>query len=258
MVGGSGRIGTLVLRALAERGYAAESLSRRSGFDLQRSSPADLTRALADTDVVVDCSDAPDRRSATFESSARTLAEAAASACVTNLVLISIIGVDRPSLKPMSYYQGKLAQERTLAAGTVPVSIVRSTQWYGFADQVYPSVRLGGTRLGLAPVMRMQPVSGGAVAARLADAALNPFPGQVVELAGPAIMSLADLIRRIWRARGQEARVVQLPTPGLKGFTDGALLPGPGAEIDTTTIEQWVGAMSQCHRPEPRDGGVTP
>ena len=129
----------------------------------------DLTRALAGVDVVVDCSDATDRKVTTFESSARSLAEAAARAGVKHLVLVSIVGVDRPSLKSMSYYQGKLAQERALTAGTVPVSIVRSTQWFGFADQVYPSVRLAGGLWGLAPAMRMQPVSGEAVAARLAD-----------------------------------------------------------------------------------------
>jgi uncharacterized protein YbjT (DUF2867 family) len=88
--------------------------------------------------------------------------------------------------------------------------------------------------------MRMQPVSGEAVAARLADAAFEPLPGQRLELAGPEVMSLADLIRRVWRARGQLARVAQVPIPGLKGFTDGALLPGPDAEIDSTTIAQWV------------------
>jgi uncharacterized protein YbjT (DUF2867 family) len=233
-------MGTLVLRALTDRGCAATALSRRTGFDLQRSDPRDLTRALAQTDVVVDCSDAPDRRVATFDSSARALADAAARAGVGHLVLISIVGVDRPSLKGMSYYQGKLGHERALAAGTVPVSIVRSTQWYAFADQVYPSLPLGGSRFGLAPAMRMQPVANDAVARRLAAAALTPLPGQRLELAGPEVMSLADLIRRVWRARGQLARVAQVPIPGLKGFTDGALLPGPDAEIDSTTIAQWV------------------
>ena len=244
VVGGSGRLGTLAVRALAERGAVAASISRRTGFDLQRSSMDDLTRALAGVDVVVDCSDATDRKVTTFESSARSLAEAAARAGVKHLVLVSIVGVDRPSLKSMSYYQGKLAQERALTAGTVPVSIVRSTQWFGFADQVYPSVRLAGGRWGLAPAMRMQPVSGEAVAARLADAAFEPLPGQWLELAGPEVMSLADLIRRVWRARGQQARAAQVPIPGLKGFTDGALLPGADAEIDPTTIEQWVASSS--------------
>ena len=42
----------------------------------------------------------------------------------------------------------------------------------------------------------------------------------------------------------QQARVAQVPIPGLKGFTDGALLPGPDAEIDPTTIEQWVASSS--------------
>lgn len=81
---------------------------------------------------------------------------------------------------------------RALAAGAVPLSVVRSTEWYGFADQVYPSVRMGDRRFGLAPAMRMQPVAAGAVAVRLADAALNPVPGPRVALAGPEVMARPD------------------------------------------------------------------
>lgn len=241
VVGGSGRLGARVIRALAARGVSTVPLSRRSGFDLTRSGPDLLARDLAGCDAVIDCSDAADRRPATFEASAAALAMAAGRAGVRQLVAVSIVGIDRPGLRRMGYYQGKLAQERALAAAAMPVAIVRSTQWFGFADQASAGVDLGRFgRLNLAPAMRMRPVSLDAVAERLARAALDGLHQGRIELAGPELMRLAELVRRVWRARGVRARVAQLPIPGIPGFADGSLLPGTRAEIDPTTVEAWV------------------
>lgn len=242
VIGGSGRMGARVFGALRERGASAVSLSRRTGFDLRLSRPDVLARALDGVDAVIDCSDAADRRVATFAASAAALAEAAGRAGAGRLVVVSIVGIDRPGLARMSYYRGKLAQESALAAGPVPVTVVRSTQWYGFADQVYAALPLGRLgRAGLAPRMRMQPVAGDAVAVRLAEVALEGSPDARIDLAGPEPMTLAELVRRLWRARGAKARVAQVTIPGLPGFTDGSLLPGPDAEIDPATVEEWVG-----------------
>ncbi len=241
VVGGSGRLGARVVRALAERDASALALSRRTGFDLSRSDPDQLARALDGCDAVIDCSDAADRKPSTFEASAAALAVAAGRAGLRRLVAVSIVGIDRPGLARMGYYQGKLAQERALGAAAVPVGIVRTTQWFGFADQASAGVdlwRFG--RLNLAPTMRMQPVSIDAVAERLARAALDGIPEGRIELAGPEPMSLAALVRRVWRARGVRARVAQLPIPGIPGFADGSLLPGSDAEIDPATVEDWV------------------
>jgi uncharacterized protein YbjT (DUF2867 family) len=241
VVGGFGRMGAQVLRVLGQRGVSAVPVSRRTGFDLRRSGPAALAGALDGADAVIDCSDSAGGRVATFAAPATALAEAAGRAGAGRLVVVSIVGIDRPGLARMSYYQGKLAQEAALAEGQVPVTVVRSTQWYGFADQVYASVPLGPAgRAGLAPRMRMQPVSGRAVARRLVRAALDDaVPGRV-ELAGPEPMTLVELVRRIWRARGVRAWTAEVPIPGLPGFTDGSLLPGPDAEIDPATVEHWV------------------
>lgn len=86
------------------------------------------------------------------------------------------------------------------------------------------------------------PVAGFAVARRLASAVLTLSEPGKVEVAGPEPMTLADLIRRVGRARGVPARVLSVPVPGLRGSADGSLLPGPDAERDLTTVEDWAGA----------------
>ena len=236
-------MGAQVVRALTEHGASAVPLSRRTGFDLSCSSREDLLRALDGVDAVIDCSDAADRKPATFAAAATVLAEAAGTAGVARLALVSIIGVDRPGLARLGYYQGKLAQERALAAGTVPVTVVRTAQWYEFADMMFRALPLGPLgRFGAAPLMRMQPVAGFAVARRLASAVLTLSEPGKVEVAGPEPMTLADLIRRVGRARGVPARVLRGPGPGRRGVADGSLLPGPDAERDLTTVEDWAGA----------------
>ena len=116
MIGGSGRMGAQVVRAVIERGASARPLSRRMGFDLRKSSPDDLARGLDGVDAVIDCSDVG-RTSAIFAASAAALAEAAGRVGAERLVAVSILGIDRPGLARMSYYQGKRAQEAALAAG---------------------------------------------------------------------------------------------------------------------------------------------
>ncbi len=98
VVGCSGRLGARVVRVLAEQGAAAVALSRRNGFDLSRSDPDQLARALDGCDAAIDCSGAGDRKPATFEAFSAALAVAAGRAGVGQLVAVSIVGIDRPGL----------------------------------------------------------------------------------------------------------------------------------------------------------------
>jgi hypothetical protein len=56
-------------------------------------------------------------------------------------------------------------------------------------------------------------------------------------------MRMAELLRAVSAARGRAARVIELPLPGGFGraLRDGAVLPGPEAQIDPVTVEEWLG-----------------
>ena len=53
---------------------------------------------------------------------------------------LSIVGIDHV---PSGYYQGKLLQERLVAEGEVPWTILRATQFHEFAEQALGYVRIG-------------------------------------------------------------------------------------------------------------------
>src|SRR5690606_9701734 len=103
-----------------------------------------------------------------FSTAAANLAAAAARAGVSRIVVLSIVGVDRI---PFGYYEAKLAQEVTLRAGAVPVTVLRATQFHEFADQ---NLRRVPGPVALIPRMRMRPVASSEVADDLVRLALSP------------------------------------------------------------------------------------
>src|SRR5215831_7631918 len=85
-----------------------------------------LATALAGCDAVVDASNSSSRKPAgILVDGSRRLLEAEAAAGVKHHVCVSIVGCDQVS---MSYFRVKAEQERVVGQGTVPWSIVRSTQ----------------------------------------------------------------------------------------------------------------------------------
>jgi uncharacterized protein YbjT (DUF2867 family) len=238
VVGGTGLAGTGTVMALREGGHEAVVLARSTGVDVMTGNG--LTDALRGVDVVVDTSNVAAARTgpatAFFEATARNLTAAAAAAGVGHIVALSIVGIDRV---PLGYYRGKLAQERALAASSVPVSILRATQFHEFPAQ-YLDRRRG--QWVFLPRWEVQPVAVrevGALLARLATGA----PVAMTELAGPRVENMADLVRQVVAARGQRRRVVQARLPGKLGralATGGSVPDRPGVR-GTQTFGEWLG-----------------
>src|SRR5262245_47286162 len=111
VIGGSGLIGTKVVKKLTERGHEALAASPKTGVDT--TTGRGLAEALAGAAVVVDVSNAPSWEDAAvlafFENSARNLARAEREAAVRHHVALSVVGTDR--LQENGYFRAKLAQE---------------------------------------------------------------------------------------------------------------------------------------------------
>jgi uncharacterized protein YbjT (DUF2867 family) len=77
----------------------------------------------------------PDQESATafFTAAARNLHEAGARAGVQRMVVVSIIGCDRFTA---GYSAAKVAHERAMLSGPIPVRILRAAQFHEFVAQL--------------------------------------------------------------------------------------------------------------------------
>lgn len=239
VAGGTGTVGRYVVEAGRQAGHDLRTLSRRSGVDV--CTGVGLWKALQGVDVVIDTTNAgtTQRAKATmfFTEVARQLQTAAEAQGVGRLVALSIVGLER--VRGFGYYEAKLAHEAALAAGPLPVSIVRATQFHEFPAQILSRGGMGP--LALVPIMRIRPVAARAVGEALVGIATDPAAA-TIEIAGPEEKDLVPLARSIIRKRRTRKLVVPLRVPGDAGraMRTGGLLPSPGAYIIGPTFEEWL------------------
>lgn len=240
VAGGTGVAGTYVVEAARTDGHDVVALSRRTGVDVVTGDG--LARALSGAEVVVDALNVgtTDRRRATefFVRTTRNLQQAAASAGVARIVLLSIVGIDR--VPGFGYYAAKLAQEDEATKGPLPVTVVRATQFHEFAAQILGRMRLG--RLALVPTMRIQPVAARSLGRCLVEVATGPEGSGRLEVAGPEAVPLVDLARQTATRGGRRTLVLPLPVPGRTGkaLRHGALLAGPDARVIGPGPSEWL------------------
>jgi uncharacterized protein YbjT (DUF2867 family) len=239
VAGASGRAGRHVVDLLAAGGHDAVAISRTHGVDVI--SGEGLAEALTGVEVVIDVATgpSPDEQPATefFVTATRNLHEAGARAGVQRIVVASIIGTDRFS---GGYGAAKLAHERAMQAGPIPVRILRASQFHEFVEQLVQ----WGTQGDVAYVQRMrtQPIAARAFAQGLIDLALAPDGAPLSEIAGPREENLAEMARLLVARRGTALRIEEQSDPNDPVFENGGLLPGPDATLAGPTFTEWLDA----------------
>jgi uncharacterized protein YbjT (DUF2867 family) len=239
VIGGSGRVGSNVVRRLGAQGHDAVAASPATGIDTITGEG--LADVMLGADVVVDVANAPvwddDAVREFFETSTRNLLAAERDAGVGHHLALTIVGAER--LPGSGYLRAKVAQEAEIESGTVPFTILRATQFFEFLPQIAEagaegdSVRLSS---GL-----MQPVAVDDVAAAVAELAAGAPAGGRIELGGPEVLGIDDWARRLFAANGDERTVVSDPHARYFGaeLEAGELTPGDGARIGATDFDTW-------------------
>ena len=246
VTGGTGTLGRLVVRRLAGAGRDVRVLTRRGpgsqpGEDGVQFMTGDLLAgsgiepAVDGVSAIVHC--ASDNKG-DAEAARNLVAAASAGGGKPHLVYISIVGADRVTF---GYVRAKLEAERIVADSGLPWTTLRATQFFDLI--------LNGTRkLARLPVVPVpagfptQPVDAGEVAGRLAELTLREPAGRVPDMAGPQVLSFADLVRGYLRASRRRRAVLPVRLPGLRRIREGALIPDPSAEtlIGTRTWAEFL------------------
>ncbi|MBH1933263.1 NAD(P)H-binding protein [Streptomyces sp. AV19] len=239
VAGATGNTGALTVAALERDGHDVVRISRSLGVDL--TTGEGLDDALAGVEAVVDATNGPvaDRAEAVayFGTTTRNLLAAEERAGVRHHVLLSIVGI--ADIEGNAHYAGKREQERLVAQGAVPWTIVPATQFHDFAVMAAGWAERDGAAA-IAPLL-VQPIAPADVADILAEIATGAPQGRYADVAGPETQDLVDMARRTLDAQGRKVRLV--PTwSGLFGATMAGevLLPGEGARIAPTTFEDWL------------------
>ena len=248
VAGATGRVGHHVADVLKAEGHDLVAMSRSSGVDVVTGEG--LAEALEGVECVVDAASgpSPDQQAATefFTAAARNLQEVGERVGVRRIVVVSIIGCDRFTA---GYMAAKVAHERALQSGPIPVRILRAAQFHEFVAQLVEWGRQG--EASYVPKMRTQLVAARTVAQALVDLATGPqsvpTPGSpgtdVLEIAGPREENLVDMAKLLVARRGDPVRIegVRDPAdPDRDLYEAGALLPGPEATLAGPTFEEWL------------------
>jgi uncharacterized protein YbjT (DUF2867 family) len=245
IVGGKGTLGGHVTAELARRGHDVRVLSRSGEYRVDLSTGEGLSDALKDCDAVVDASNASSAKRAQevlVEGSRRLLA-AEAAAGVAHHVCISIVGCDQV---PVGYYKVKVGQERVVEqTATAGWSIVQATQFHELAASALAAV----SRFRILPVpgMKLQTIAAAEVAVAVADVTEGPPTRGRVRVAGPQLMTAAE-VARTWRAvTGRRALLLPVPVPGRLGRTlrSGGLTASQPDIRGTISFADWLASQSR-------------
>jgi len=240
VIGGTGLIGSQVVRNLTAGGHEAVPAAPSTGVDLL--SGKGLDQALEGADVVVNVANSPTFDEASldfFRTTMDNLLAAGERAGVRHQVILSIVGVEQ--VPELDYYRAKVLQEQLLAQGPTPYSIVRATQFFEFMDAVLSWTSDGSTvRL---PATRIQPMAAADVAAAVAEAAAGAPLGGIRNVAGPDVFRLDELGRITLAAHHDDRAVVTDDSAGMFAAVRGdVLIGGPDARLAGTRYQDWLDA----------------
>jgi uncharacterized protein YbjT (DUF2867 family) len=240
IIGGSGLIGSKVVRKLREQGNEAVPASPETGVNtLTGAGLADVLKGAA---VVVDVSNSPSFEDAAvlyfFRTSTGNLLGAEAAAGVGHHVALSVVGTDR--LSESGYMRAKIAQEKLIEQSSIPYSIVHATQFFEFMKGIADASTDGDT-VRLAPVL-IQPTAAEDVATAVAKVAVGAPLNAIIEVAGPEQFRLDELVRRYLGARDDPRSVIADPSARYygAGLGERTLLPAGNATIAETRFEDWL------------------
>jgi uncharacterized protein YbjT (DUF2867 family) len=240
VIGGSGLIGSKLVRKLREHGHEAVAASPDSGVNTLTGEG--LAEALTGASVVVDVSNSPSWEDAAvlkfFETSTGNLLTYEAAAGVRHHVALSVVGTDR--LSESGYFRAKIAQEKLINESSIPYTIVHATQFFEFLKGL-ADISVVGDKVHLPPVL-FQPMAADDVASGVAKVALDPPVNGIVEIGGPEQFRVDELVRRRLAALEDSREVIADPNALYSGakISERTLVPGNDARLGETRFETWL------------------
>src|SRR5258706_9033825 len=193
VIGGTGLIGSKLVKQLREHGQEVVAASPASGVNSLTGEG--LADALKDASVAVDVTNSPSWEDAAvlkfFETSTRNLLDYEATAGVGHHVALSVVGTER--LLESGFFRAKIAQENLIKASSIPYSIVRATQFFEFVEKI-ADISTEGNKVRLPPAL-FQPMAADDVASALAGIVMSSPVNGTPEIGAPDPVRVVGLIR---------------------------------------------------------------
>ena len=240
VIGGTGLIGSNLVNKLLQHDHTVIAASPATGVN--SITGEGLNEAMKDTDVVVDVSNSPSFEDNAvmefFQKSTTNLLSAAAYAKVKHYVALSIVGSDR--VPNSGYLRAKVEQEELIKLSGIPYSILRSTQFFEFADRIAKSATIG-EQVHISTAA-FQPIASEETVAALTDIVLGEPLNGTVEVAGPVRTTMYEFIRYYFDEMEDTRQLVSDKHAQYFGaeLNDQSLVPLGNARLGKIKYEDWL------------------
>jgi uncharacterized protein YbjT (DUF2867 family) len=240
VIGGTGLIGSKLVKKLREHGHEAVAAAPNTGVNTITGEG--LAEVLKGATVVVDVSNSSSWDDAAvlkfFETSTRNLLAYEVAAQVGHHVALSVVGTDR--LSESGYFRAKIAQEKLITESSTPYTIVHAAQFFEFLKGL-ADISMVGDKVHLPPVL-FQPMAADDVASGVARVAVGAPVNGIVEIAGPEQFRVDELVQRRLTSLKDPREVVADPNARYGGakISERTLLPGNNARLGETRFETWL------------------
>jgi uncharacterized protein YbjT (DUF2867 family) len=237
VTGGTGALGQSVVETLRQADQRVRILSRKpaSANPAQQSiewAQGDITdgsgldEALAQVDIVVNCTGNAQTVYETDVLGVKRLAEAAKQADVKHFFHISIVGIEHIDL---NYYRHKVSAEAAIVESGVPYSIQRVTQFHTLLDFAMSQMQstTDNYELPIAGDALFQLIDTHDVAQYILPLVLAEPAGRLPDVGGTEILRVDDIARIYLNARGvtnpkfTDANMGFFPPVAVEGFRQG-------------------------------------
>src|SRR5215471_1550908 len=182
VIGGTGLIGSKLVKKLGEHGHEAVAAAPSSGVNSVTGEG--LADALKGAAVAVDVTNSPSWEDAAvmkfFETSTRNLLTYGAAAGVGHHVALSVAGTER--LLASGFFRAKMAQENLIKGFSIPYSIVRATQFFEFLKGI-ADISTVDNKVTLPPAL-IQPMAADDVASAVGRIAMGRPVNGTLEIGG--------------------------------------------------------------------------
>lgn len=240
MTGGSGLVGAPLIRSLLRRGGAVAALDRSGAlgerFDKEGSAlnvvrgdllrPESYSSALTGVDTVLHLAAATgnadkDTHFRVNTEGTKTLLRHARAAGVQRFLFVSSIAAKFRDKTRYFYAQSKELAEEAVSTSGIDYLIIRPTIIAGPGSGVLMTLQRLAT-LPLIPVpgtgrAKVQPIYVDDLVERIVALGSSAFEGQTIELGGPEVITVDDLLRRIRQVqRGTPGRLIHFPLSPIR------------------------------------------
>src|SRR5258706_147390 len=209
VIGGTGLIGSKLVRKLREQGHEAVAASPKSGVNTVTGEG--LAEALQGASVVVDVTNSPSWEDAAvmnfFETSTRNQLAYEAAAGVKHHVALSVVGTER--MLASSFFRAKMAQENLIKTSSIPYSIIRATQFFEFVKGI-ADFSTEGNKVRL-PSALIQPMAADDVASAVGRIATGAPVNGTVGVGGAEKVCLDGPCKAAFSANTESREVVADP-----------------------------------------------